>query len=378
MPKKVVIIGGGVGGTIIGNALAGSTLHDDAEITLISESTKHVYQPSFISVALGHEKPDALMHGEQNLLSQRIKFVNEKASKIDAKSKQVVTEEGTTANYDFLVVAAGARYNPDEIPGYEEAAHHFYDIQHALKLREALAHFTGGKVLIGVGSVPYKCPPAPLEFAFLLDEYFKKKGMRNLVEIEYFYPINGVFTIATIEPMLAKLLEEREIPYHVFFNTESIDPGKRTVTSIEGDTLNYDLLVLTPPHRGAKVVEDSGLGDNGDWLPTDKFTLRAKGHDDIYGIGDCTDLPVSKSGSAAHFQSKIVAQSIAYRIFEENDSARYDGHVECFLETGFGKGITLNFDYEHPPKPGNPNRIAHWEKELLNMLYWSTVPKARV
>lgn len=240
--KKVVIVGGGVGGTIVANALSSSTSADQAEITLISDNAKHIYQPSYISVALGHEKPDTIIHEEQNLLSNRIKFVNEKATKIDPKTKKVVTQSKGEYSYDILVIAAGARYNPVEIPGYEKAAHHFYDVQHAIKLREALAQFTGGKILIGVGSVPYKCPPAPLEFAFLVEEYFKKKGMRNVVDIEYFYPINGVFTIAAVEPMLAKLLEERKIPYHVFFNPESIDPEKRIVTSMEGDHLEYDSL----------------------------------------------------------------------------------------------------------------------------------------
>jgi sulfide:quinone oxidoreductase len=378
MTKNVLIVGGGVGGTIVANALAGSLNEGDSQIVLISDTAKHVYQPSYISVALGHEKPDSIIHEEQNLLNNRIKFVNEKVTRIDVKSRSVTSQSGTQFSYDYLVVAAGARYNPSEIPGFEKAAHHFYDVQHSLKLREALSEFTGGKILIGVGSVPYKCPPAPLEFAFLVEEYFKQRGMRNVVEIEYFYPINGVFTIASVEPMLAKLLGERKIPYHVFFNTESVDPEKKTVTSLEGDTLEYDLLVMTPPHRGAAVVEDSGLGDNGGWLPTDKFTLKAKGYGDIYGVGDCTDLPVSKSGSAAHFQSRIVSEDIASEILGEENSIKYDGHVECFLETGYGKGITLNFNYEKPPNPSHPNRIAHWEKELFNRLYWAPVPKARV
>ncbi len=375
--KKVVILGGGVGVTIVANALADSTRPEDAEITLISESTKHVYQPGFISVALGSEKPDSLIHDERKLLSDRVKFIIDKAQKIDVKNRQVEVGE-KKYDYDFLVVAVGARYNPKEIPGYEESAHHFYDVAHALKLREALAGFTGGKILVGVGSVPYKCPPAPLEFTLLLDEYFVKKGMRNVVDIDYFYPMKGVFTIKSVEPTLAKLLDDRKIPYHVFFNTESIDPVKKEVHSLEGETLVYDLLVMTPPHRGAKVVEDSGLGDRGGWLPTDKITLKAKGYDEIYGLGDCTDLPISKSGSAAHFQSKIIADSLASEIYGEPTDVKYDGHVECFLETGYGKGIVLNFNYTKPPKPTQPNRIAHWEKALLNRLYWSTVPKARV
>jgi sulfide:quinone oxidoreductase len=376
--KKVVIVGGGVGGTIVANALAGFTNGHDAEITLISDSTKHVYQPSYISVALSEKKPDALIHEEKPLLSKKIRFVNEKATKVDTKNRQVEWRADKKVDYDILVISAGARYNPSEIQGYEKSAHHFYDIQHSLKLRKALQQFTGGKILIGVGSVPYKCPPAPLEFAFLLEEYFKKKGMRNVVDIEYFYPINGVFTIKSVEPMLSKLLDEKNIPYHTFFNPETVDPEKNVVHSMEGESLEYDLLVMTPPHRGASVVEDSGLGDNGGWLPTDRVTLKAKGYDEIYGVGDCTNLPVSKSGSAAHFQSKIVAEDIAAEIYGETNAVKYDGHVECFLETGYGKGITLNFDYKKPPKPTKPNRIAHWEKEIVNRLYWTMVPKARV
>jgi sulfide:quinone oxidoreductase len=376
--KRVVIVGGGVGGTIVANALAESTDDESVEITLISQSKKHVYQPGFVSVALGSVTPDSLIHDERKLLSDRVNFVVDKVVLIDAKNRQVQVADGRKYDYEFLVVAAGARYCPEEIPGYEEAAHHFYDVPHALKLRRALEGFTGGKILVGVGSVPYKCPPAPIEFALLLDEYYAKKGMRNAVEIEYFYPINGVFTIKSVEPTLAKLLDEREIPYHVFFNTESIDPEKRKVSSMEGETLDYDLLVMTPPHRGSKVVEDSGLGDKGGWLPTDKSSLKAKGFDEVYGLGDCTDLPISKSGSAAHFEAKIVADSLAGELSGEPSAARYDGHVMCFLETGFGKGMTLDFNYNRPPKPSHPNRIAHWEKTLLNKLYWSTVPKARV
>ena len=356
--------------------LAESASKDRAEITLISDSSKHVYQPGFISVALGSEKPDSLIHDERRLLSDKVKFVLDRAKKIDTKKNQVEAD-GKKYEYDFLLIVADARYNPDEIPGYE-AAYHFYDAPHAVKLKQALERFTGGKIVVGVGGVPYKCPPAPLEFTLLLDEYFANKGMRNLVEIEYFYPINGVFTIRSVELALAKLLDERGIPYHTFFNTESVDTAKKEIHSIEGDTLEYDLLVMTPPHRGSKLVEDSGLGDKGGWLPTERSTLRAKGYDDIYALGDCTDLPISKSGSAAHFEAKIVADSIAGEIAGEHNTEKYDGHVMCFLETGFGKGMTLDFNYNKPPKPTRPNRIAHWEKMLLNKLYWSTVPKARV
>lgn len=375
--KKVVIVGGGVGGTIVANALAEATNATDVSITVISETARHVYQPGFISATLSSQKPDSLMRDERRLLSGRVQFVHARANRIDAQNR-LVEVEGKQYPYDFLVLAVGARYNPEEIPGFSEGAHHFYDIRNALRLRETLAHFSGGRVVIGVGSVPYKCPPAPLEFALLLDEYFTKKGIRNEVEIEYVYPINGVFTIKAVEPALAKLLEERNIPYRTFFNTESIDPEKRVVHSMEGESVSYDLLVMTPPHRGARLIEDSGLGDRGGWIPTDRYGLNVKGHDDIYALGDATDIPVSKSGSAAHFQAKVLSENLAEELSGDGAPAKYDGHVMCFLETGYGKGLTLDFSYNRPPKASRPNRIAHWEKILLNKLYWSTVPKARV
>ncbi|MCL4518331.1 MAG: NAD(P)/FAD-dependent oxidoreductase, partial [Thaumarchaeota archaeon] len=360
--KNVIILGGGVGGTIVANALAKRFDTTEVQVTLISDSSKHVYLPGLISIAMGHDGPESIARSEKSLLSSKVHFLDCGAEKIEAKENRVFAG-GSYRDYDYLIVATGSRLVPDEIPGYSEAALHFYSVEGALRLREKLSNFTGGKLVIGVASVPYRCPPAPLEFTFLIDEYFTRKGIRDKVDIEYLYPINGVFPIRDVEPMLAKLLEERKVTARTLFNTESIDPVKREVHSLEGESVGYDMLVMVPPHRGSKLIENSGLGDRGGWMPTDRRTLKVKAFDNVYALGDATDIPISKAGSTAHYEAKIVSDSLISNLEGLSEPPKqYDGHVFCFLETGYGKGITLNFDYSHPPKPSQPNRLAHMEK----------------
>ncbi|MDG6997403.1 MAG: NAD(P)/FAD-dependent oxidoreductase, partial [Nitrososphaerota archaeon] len=356
--KNVIILGGGVGGTIVANALAKRFDTNEVQVTLISDSSKHVYLPGLISIVIGHDGPESIARSEKSLLSSKVNFLDCGAEKIEAKENRVLAG-GSYHDYDYLVIATGSRLVPDEIPGYNEAALHFYSVEGALRLREKLSSFTGGKLVIGVASVPYRCPPAPLEFTFLIDEYFTRKGIRDKVDIEYLYPINGVFPIRDVEPMLAKLLEERKVTARTLFNTESIDPVKKEVNSLEGESVSYDMLVMVPPHRGSKLIENSGLGDRGGWLPTDRRTLKVKGYDNVYALGDATDIPISKAGSTAHYEAKIVSDSLISNLEGLSEPPKeYDGHVFCFLETGYGKGITLNFDYSHPPKPSQPNRLA--------------------
>jgi sulfide:quinone oxidoreductase len=288
--------------------------------------------------------------------------------------------DGTVLPYDTLVIATGARIAPDAVPGFAEGAHHFYSEEAALALKDALESFQGGKLVIGVADIPYKCPPAPLEFAFKVEDLLSKRGIRDKTQILYLSPINRVFTIESVSEFATPMLEERGIEYEVFFNTESVDPEKKIVTSLEGSDVEYDLLVMVPPHRGAQVVMNSGLGDTQGWLPTDRHTLKVKGQADIYGIGDATDIPVSKSGSAAHFEAKVLADRLVERIRGtlDEDKHTYDGHVLCFLETGRGQASQLVFDFEHPPQPPRPSHFYHYEKMLFNRVYWYIVPKGIV
>jgi sulfide:quinone oxidoreductase len=319
-----------------------------------------------------------LERAERSLLARQVRLAIGDVRRIDRDARQIAMVDGMIIPYDTLVIATGARLAPEAVPGYAEGAHHFYSAEAALRLHAALRDFQGGRVVVGVADIPYKCPPAPLEFAFLLDDALRERGLRSRTEIVYLSPINRVFTIESVAQFVTPLLEQREIRYELFFNTESIDPHARTITSLEETTLDYDMLVLVPPHRGAQIVVDAGLGDAQGWIPTDRETLQSKVDPHIYVIGDASDLPVSKSGSAAHFEAKVVAHRIAGEVLGQADDTRYDGAVMCFLETGRGQATQLVFDYTHPPAPPRPNQFYHYEKTLFNNAYWYLVPRGMV
>jgi sulfide:quinone oxidoreductase len=379
MSHRVVILGGGVGGTLLANVLVHKLKRREVDVTVIDETGRHVYQPGWLYVPFGEETPRNLAKSERQLLRGSVNLVTTRAERIDPAAKMITLSDGAVIPYDSLVIATGARLAPEAVPGFAEGAHHFYAEEAALALRNALEGFKGGRLVIGVADIPYKCPPAPLEFAFKVEEYLKKRGLREQTEIVFLSPINRVFTIESVSTFVTPMLEERGIKYETFFNTEAIDPATRKVTSLEGSEIDYDLLVMVPPHRGARIVETSGLGDAQGWLPTDRATLEAKGQTDIYGIGDATDIPVSKSGSAAHFEAKVLAERLTAKIRgTTNHVATYDGHVLCFLETGYGKASQLVFDFEHPPHPPAPNAFHHYEKAIFNKVYWYIVPRGIV
>ena len=376
--KKVVVLGGGVGGTIVANLLAKRLRPDEAEITLVDKTGKHVYQPGFVYVAFENLAPRKLVRDERRLLRKRVRLVLGEAVRIDPEARRVHLADGTALDYDRLVLALGARLTPEELPGFKEAAQHFYSLDAASRLRTALESFRGGKVVVTVASVPYKCPPAPSEAACQLDYYFTRRGIRDKVDIHFLSPLSRVFPLEPVNPVVEQIFAKHDIRSTIFFNVESIDTEKRIVNSIEGESVPYDLLIMVPPHRGAKVVEDSGLGDRGGWLPTDKYTLRSKAHPDIFGLGDCTDVPVSKSGAAAHFEAKVVAKSIVADLRGQPAPLKYDGRVTCYCDAGYHKGISMSFDYEHPPVPP-PLGLKDWlGKQILNRAYWFLIPQGRV
>jgi len=376
--KTIVILGGGVGGTIVANRLARRLGSDEADIVLIDKQGRHVYQPGFMQVAFEGGDPSRLERRESRLLDPRVQLIVDEAVLIDPVAHEVRLAGGKTIRYDRLVLALGARLVPEELPGFAEAAHHFYTAEASSELRRALEAFSGGRIVVTVASVPYKCPPAPAEAACQLDYYFTKRGIRDKIDIHFLSPLSRVFPLETINPVVDRLFAKHGIRSTIFFNVESIDPAAKVVRSIEGEEAPYDLLIMVPPHRGAKVVEDSGLGDRGGWLPVDRHTLRAKAHPEIFGLGDCTDLPVSKSGAAAHFQAKVVVKSVIADIRGKSADARYGGRVMCYFDAGYRRAMAMAFDYEHPPEPREPGLRDWIQKRLLNRAYWALVPTGRV
>ena len=377
MRNDVLILGGGVGGTIVANLVA-KDVGESARITLVDSTGLHTYQPGFLYVAVGAEKATALQREESHLLRKEVKLVIESATFIDPGAKRVVLRSGRTLRYDELVIATGSRTVTDEVPG-GIAAHDFYTMQGAIRLFHTLEEFRGGTIVIGVAGIPYKCPPAPVEFVFLLDDYLRARGIREQSQIKLLSPLNRAFTIEATSKLIQPILAERGIELIGFFNVESVDPVTRAVTSLEGETVAYDLLILVPPHRGQKVIEASHLGDERGWIPVDKNTLKHMQHPDIWAIGDATNIPISKSGSVAHYEASVAAAQIVAAVKGEPPPAHvYDGKVMCFLETGRGEATTISFDYDHPPTSPHPARRWHWAKALFNKAYWHTVPQGRL
>jgi sulfide:quinone oxidoreductase len=377
MPANVVVLGGGVGGTLAANLLS-KKLGRDAHVTVVDPTGMHVYQPGFLYVALGQANGRWLARDERTLLRNDVELVAQPAARVYPEAGYVQLERGRTLSYDHLVIATGARLVPEQIPGMVEGAHDFYSLDGALRLREALRTFDGGRILVGVAGVPYKCPPAPVEFTLMLERYLEHRGIRDHSEVTLLSPLNRAFTIESASKLVQPIMEGRGIGLATFFNVEAVDPSAGVVTSIEGEKAEYDLLVLVPPHRGQKIVEESALGDAGAWIPTDRTTLQHERFDNVFALGDATNLPISKSGSTAHFEAPVVASRIASMIRGTAPKASYGGRVMCFLETGGGKATALRFDYEHPPTPPKPSRHWHWAKWIFNRLYWQTVPKGRI
>jgi len=377
VPARVVVLGGGVGGTLAANLLA-KELGREARVTVVDPTGMHQYQPGYLYVALGQANGRWLVRDERSLLRREVDLVIDGAIRIHPDAGTVQLARGDSLDWDYLVLATGARLVHDQIPGLVEGSHGFYSLEDAQRLREELLRFRGGRVLVGIAGIPYKCPPAPVEFVFMLEEHLRKRGIRARSEVTLLSPLNRAFTIEQASKVIQPFMQERGIGLTTFFNVEEVDPSAGTVSSLEGEKAEYDLLVLVPPHRGQQVISDSGLGDVSGWLPTDRSTLQVHGHERIFAMGDATDLPISKSGSTAHFEAPVVASRIASLIRGTAPKTNYGGRVMCFLETGDRKATVLRFDYENPPAPPRPSVIWHAAKWMFNRLYWETVPQGRI
>jgi sulfide:quinone oxidoreductase len=377
MPARVVVLGGGVGGTLAANLLS-KKLGRDAHVTVVDPTGMHVYQPGFLYVALGQANGRWLARDERTLLRRDVELAVETAERIDSTEGVVQLARGGSLPFDYLVIATGARLVYDTVPGLREGSYEFYSLEGAQRLREALRGFRGGRILVGIAGIPYKCPPAPVEFVFMAEEYLRKRGLRDRSEITLLSPLNRAFTIEPASKLIQPIMEERGIGLSTFFNVEAVDASAGVVESLEGEKADYDLLVLVPPHRGQTLVDASGLGDASGWLPTNRRTLQVGDHERIFALGDATDLPISKSGSTAHFEAPVVASRIASLVRGTAPKANYGGRVMCFLETGNRRATALRFDYEHPPTPPKPSRGWHAAKWIFNRLYWETVPQGRI
>jgi sulfide:quinone oxidoreductase len=377
MPARIVVLGGGVGGTLVANLLD-KQLGREAVVTVVDPTGMHHYQPGYLYVALGQANGRWLTRDVRTLLRRGVRLEVEEVTRIHAERQEVHFARGGNLPYDYLVIATGARLVPETIEGAVGATHEFYSLEGSQRLREAVRTFRGGKVLVGIAGIPYKCPPAPIEFTFMFEDLMRQRKLRDRTEISYLSPLNRCFTIESASKLLQPLLDARGIALSTFFNVDEIDASNHIAKSIEGEEAEFDLMVLIPPHRGQKVIMDSGLGDAGGWIPVDRNTLAVHDQHHIWAIGDATDLPISKSGSTAHFEAPVVASRIASLVRGTAPKESYGGRVMCFVETGRGQATALRFDYDNPPEPPKPNRFWHYAKWMFNRLYWETIPQGRL
>ena len=369
---KILIVGGGMGGTILANSLARRLTAElkagKARITMLSASDKHMYQPGLLYLAIGRMTPDELYRDQASLLEPGIEFHVDPVEEFMLDNNRVKTKSGKLVDYDIMVIATGSRMYPEGIPGLAENAELFYTEESALKMFKRLQSFEGGKVVITVG-VPHKCPMAPLEITFMLHDYFKDRGLSDKVQLHYTYPINRVHSLENVAKWAAPEMNRLGITYDTFFNLKEVDGANKVLKSEEGTEIKYDLLISIPAHKGMEVVEKNGLGQNG-WIPTNRTKLNMEGRSNVFVCGDTTNIPISKAGSTAHFEADTLAENIAAVIKMGSPVRDYDGKVFCFIEAGKDRATYAMFNYQNPPDPKAPTKAMHWFKMAYNKLYW--------
>ncbi|WP_281194590.1 FAD/NAD(P)-binding oxidoreductase [Halorubrum sp. F4] len=376
MTERIAILGGGTGGTVLANGLADRLAAEidagDVEVTLVNDDPDHVYKPVWLYVPFGQRELADGRRPLRELVDSRIDLVIDRVTEIDTEGKRLELRDTPDAlDYDYLVVATGSTLAPDEVPGLAEGGHDYYSESGALALRDDLLSMTEGHLVVSVVGTPHMCPAAPLEFAFMADDWFRERGLREDVEITYTYPIGRVHGNPHIGEWAEPIMEERDIDVETFFNADSVDPDAKTVASMEGTEINYDVLVGVPPHRGVDVVADADLGDRG-WVDVDKRTLEAERAEDVYAIGDAATTGVPKAGSVAHYQAGVVGERLASEVRDRPATATYDGKTLCFIETGMDAASFVEFDYENAPSPAPPSEKLHWSKLAYNESYWLT------
>jgi sulfide:quinone oxidoreductase len=363
-----------MGGTIAANNVARRLSKEirqgSVKITMLSASDQHWYQPGLLYVAFGKMALNDICRDQSSLLEPGIKFFVDPVEEFEISSNRVRTKAGVVHDYDMLVIATGCEAVYDEVPGLKESSETPYTRDGAVSMFKKLRDFEGGKVAVVVG-VPHKCPIAPIEITFMLHEFFEKRGIRDKVDLQYTYPIARIHNIENIAKWAIPEFARMEVGYETFFNMKEVDVENKIVHSEEGTEKEFDLLVAVPPHRGMQVIEDNNLGDGG-WIPTDRYSLRMDGQDNVFVLGDTTNLPISKTGSTAHFESEVIGENIASLYRTGTATREYDGKVYCFIEADKDRATNACFNYIDPPEIRPPTKSMHMLKMSYNQWYWSS------
>jgi sulfide:quinone oxidoreductase len=399
MTHQIVILGGGTGGTIMANRLRRIYDEDDAIVTVVDQDGQHIYQPGLLFVPFGLADPGDIVRPRERQFHKGIVSLQHAIDHVDLEGDQVFLVDGPTLAYDVLIVATGARLLPDETEGltgtgWMDTIFTFYDLPGATALEGALRDFEGGRLVVNVVDMPIKCPVAPLEFCFLADWFLRERGIRDRVDLSYVTPLDGAFTKPAASKALAGLLAEKQVNLVTEFNTGEVagphDLEAGRLIGYDEREVPFDLLVTIPLHGGAEYVSRSeGLGDELDFVPADEHTLQSKAKPNVFVIGDASSLPASKAGSVTHFEGEVLTENVRRFLRGESLDASYDGHANCFIETGFHKALLIDFNYDTEPLPGHfptgvgpmpllkESRLNHLGKLMFQWVYWHALLPGR-
>lgn len=391
--KTIAILGAGTAGTMMANRLHKRLPKSGWKIVVIDRDLKHVYQPGLLFVPFGESSPEQLVRDRAVFLPPDVELFLSPIERLDPAARRIHFVGGESLAYDLLIVATGTRIVPEATPGltgpgWYKNAFDFYTLAGATALGKAIQSFESGRLVLNVVEMPIKCPVAPLEFLFLADAHLRKLGRREKIELIYATPLDGAFTKPQASARLGHLLLEKGIHVEPSYNVESVDTQAKALKSYDGRELNYDLLVSIPQHQGAEVLKGTGLADDSNFLKVDRHTLQSKVDPRVFGIGDATDAPASKAGSVAHFQADVLTENVLAAIHGEVMPAKFDGHANCFIETGFEKAMLIDFNYETEPLPGRfplagvgpftlleESAVNHWGKLGFRWVYWNLLLK---
>lgn len=394
--KKLLILGAGTAGTMVSNKLYHALDPDEWKITIVDQDETHYYQPGFLFIPFGIYGKSDVIKPKRNFIPPGVEMIVSEIELIEPEHNRVrIAKDKRHLSYDFLIIATGTHPRPEETPGlhdgeWRKSIHDFYTIDGAMALAKHLRAWEGGRLVVNIAELPFKCPVAPLEFIFLADWFFQEKGMRDRVELTLVTPLPGAFTKPRAARLLGDILEEKNIKVVPEFYLERVEPDTKQIISYEEEEVDYDLLVTIPVNMGAEVIERSGLGDDLNHVPVDKYTFLTKEYDNVFALGDAANLPTSKAGSVAHFAVEVFTENFLRYVDGLEMLPTFDGHANCYIESGFGKGILIDFNYDVEPLPGKfplpgigpfsllqESEMNHWGKMMFRWIYWNILLKGK-
>ena len=393
--KRLLILGCGTAGAMIANKLRRRLDEDQWVITVVDKDDEHHYQPGYLLLPFGTYRRDQLVRARHHFLSDGIEMMLGEIERVDAPQNQVFLEDGRRIAYDFLVIATGTTPRPDQTPGmlgpeWRTSIFDFYTLEGAEALADALQTFDRGRLVVHITEMPIKCPVAPLEFTFLAEAWLRKRGIRDRVEVVFVTPLDGAFTQPVASAHLGAMLDERKIHVEADFMVERIGHESKVLVSYDEREVPFDLLVTVPLNMGADFVGRSGLGDELNYVPVDKHTLLSTTYDNIFAVGDASDIPASKAGSVAHFAVEVFVDNFLEHILGRPMTGSFDGHANCFVEAGDDRALLIDFNYDTQPLRGKyplpyvgpmsllkETRINHLGKLAFRHIYWNVLLPGR-